>query len=67
MTDAEQFAQFADSAFTAFGDVALVVNNAGLGSNAGAWWIPRSRDAARDGSELSGRVARLSAIREAAD
>ena len=31
VTDSEQFAQFADCAFAAFGDVALVVNNAVVG------------------------------------
>ena len=36
VTDAEQFAQFADSAFAAFGDVALVVNNAGVGQQSGS-------------------------------
>ena len=36
VTDAEQFAQFADSAFAAFGDVALIVNNAGVGQQRGS-------------------------------
>ena len=36
VTDAEQFARFADSAFAAFGDVALVVNNAGVGQQRGS-------------------------------
>ena len=36
VTDAEQFDQFADSAFAAFGDVALVVNNAGVGQQRGS-------------------------------
>ena len=36
VTDAEQFAQFTDSAFAAFGDVALVVNNAGVGQQRGS-------------------------------
>jgi NAD(P)-dependent dehydrogenase (short-subunit alcohol dehydrogenase family) len=33
--NSEQFARFADSAFAAFGDVALVVNNAGVGQQRG--------------------------------
>ena len=36
VVDAEQFAQFTDSAFAAFGDVALVVNNAGVGQQRGS-------------------------------
>ena len=36
VTDSEQFAQFADSAFAAFDDVALVVNNAGVGQQRGS-------------------------------
>ena len=36
VTDAEQFSQFADSAFAAFGDVALIVNNAGVGQQRGS-------------------------------
>ena len=36
VTDAAQFAQFADSAFAAFGDVALIVNNAGVGQQRGS-------------------------------
>ena len=36
MTDAEQFARFTDNAFAAVGDVALVVNNAGVGQQRGS-------------------------------
>ena len=64
VTDAEQFAQFADSAFTAFGDVALVVNNVAVQQRGSV--VDTAETEMQRGMAVN-QAARLSAIREAVD
>jgi NAD(P)-dependent dehydrogenase (short-subunit alcohol dehydrogenase family) len=68
VTDPEQLSDFAEQAFTAFGEVAVVINNAGIGQARGAVIDTPVQELQRVMAvNFEGCLARLPRIRPAPD